>query len=65
MNEKIKELAVKTIGDYSKNQNWPFFTEELEDFAKLIMDECASACSSSKCGREVSAEDLIKMHFGV
>ncbi len=68
MNELINNLVEKsgidTVQDgagYIYHKAWP---EDLEKFAKLIMEECASACSSSRCGREVSAEDLIKMHFG-
>jgi hypothetical protein len=40
MNERIKELAIQASGDYSKDDYWPFFTEELEKFAELIVQEC-------------------------
>ena len=40
-------------------------TEELEEFARLIMKECAGACNNFDCSRTVSAEYLIMQHFGV
>lgn len=44
MNKKIKQLAIQALGDYSQDDYWPFFTEELEKFAELIVKECASIC---------------------
>ena len=29
-------MAKETIGDYSTNDYWPFFTEELQNFAALV-----------------------------
>ena len=40
MNERIKELAIQVIGDYSYGDYWPFFEEELDKFAELIVREC-------------------------
>ncbi len=68
MNEKVKQLWEKatesgwprpgkfTAGEYDYN---------LTEFTKLIMQECAEACSDSRCGRESSAEELIIKHFGI
>jgi len=44
-----------TAGEYDYN---------LEAFAQAIMDECASACTTHKCGTVATAEELIKQHFG-
>lgn len=38
---------------------------ELENFAKLIMKECISACATDRLGKEVGAAELIKAHFGI
>jgi len=48
MNEKIKQLAIQASGDYSKDDYWPFFTEELEKFAELIVKECMSMSDELK-----------------
>jgi len=40
MNERIKELAIQVIGDYSYGDYWPFYEEELEKFAESIIQEC-------------------------
>jgi hypothetical protein len=40
VNERIKELAIQVIGDYSYGDYWPFFEEELDKFAELIVREC-------------------------
>lgn len=42
MNERIRELAVQTVGDFSKDEYWPFFSEELEKFARLIAQKCVT-----------------------
>lgn len=33
---EIIAMAKETIGDYSANDYWPFFTEELQKFAALV-----------------------------
>ena len=70
MNERIQELAIQASGDYSKDDYWPFFTEELEKFAELIVKECADKTFDSEKGigttrwkTEVMAE--LKEHFGI
>ena len=34
--DEIIEMAKLVIGNYAHEQYWPFFTEELEHFAKLV-----------------------------
>ena len=68
MNEKIKELWEKTTCS-----SWPRpgkftageYDHNLLVFAKSIMLECADACSNPRCGRDRTAQELIRDHFGV
>jgi hypothetical protein len=39
MNKRIRELAIQAVGDYSKDDYWPFFEEEMQKFAELITEE--------------------------
>jgi hypothetical protein len=57
MNKRIKEFADQAGLDISR--------EEMQKFAELIMAECISACATDRLGKTVSAEELIKQHFGV
>lgn len=61
MNERIKALAVQAVGDYSKNDYWPFFEEELEKFAESIILECAGIAMRE----DHDSAECIKKHFGV
>ena len=63
MNERIQELAIQASGDYSKDDYWPFFTEELEKFAELIVKECADFLKDT-LDDHFAAEQL-EEHFGV
>lgn len=70
MNDLIKELAEKAgieieIDDYGEVRLSTAYGSSLEYFAKLVMQESASACSSFDCGRTKSAEDLINQHFKI
>ena len=70
MNERIKELATRTVGDYSNNDYWPFFTEELEKFAELIIQECLDQLHVSDWDEDYDkgiywSREQIKQHFGV
>ncbi len=65
MNERIKQLAIYVIDDYTEDDYWPFFTEELEEFARLIIDECIVACATERLGKTAGAGELIKERFGI
>jgi hypothetical protein len=55
MNERFKQIAVNTVGDYSKNDYWPFFTEELEKFAESIVKECVGQIKV--CAQQIRDDD--------
>jgi hypothetical protein len=61
MNERLKELAIQVIGDYSYGDYWPFFEEELEKFAELIVRECADVALRE----DHDPSDCILKHFGI
>jgi hypothetical protein len=65
MNERIKQLAIQVIGDYSYGDYWPFFEEELDKFAELLIRECAARATGAQntCEEDIGAEVL--KHFGV
>jgi hypothetical protein len=70
MNERIKQLAIQVSGDYSKDDYWPFFTEELEKFTELIVRECADIAEAKEQGDvdynwDMSVGWYIRQHFGV
>lgn len=81
MNERIKELAEISGGfkDYGDGRLVSRFiedtdmTDEIQDFAKLIVKECidiASQTHETKTGKMRCANDdetvrLIKEHFGI
>lgn len=62
MNERIKEL-LKQVGGYGTKAL--MHPDDVEKFAKLIMEECANACNDFDCGRTMSAQELIGARFGV
>ena len=41
---KIKDLALEAIVKHPASSHWVFTDEELEHFADLIVQECASIC---------------------
>ena len=69
MNERIKEIAIKVAGDYSKDDYWSFFNEELEKFAELVVKECANELLKWRYEPfpldADSAARIIKQHFGI
>ena len=75
MNEQIRQLAIQASGDYSKDDYWPFFTEELEKFAYLIIRECARVAIAKQTENDIDnivsknpAKDFayaLVEHFGV
>lgn len=45
--EEIIAMAKETIGDYSANDYWPFFTEELQKFAAQVAAKAASRATEA------------------
>lgn len=43
--DEIIEMAKLVVGNYEHAQYWPFFTEELEHFAKLVAAKECEACA--------------------
>jgi hypothetical protein len=41
----VIEMAREVIGDYSKQDYWPFFVEEIERFAELVRADEREACA--------------------
>jgi hypothetical protein len=68
MNAKIQQLAKQA---YLYQEHDTFLTAALENFAQLIVQECANACldatepGSSVHLVSVAYADAVKKHFGV
>jgi len=68
MNNRIKQLAEQAGSTHKQNLGvYQFYSDELEKFAELIVQECVDICESGSntqttCG---GAAILIKQHFGV
>ena len=67
MNERILEIAKLATQQYSMTY---YPKEFMENFAKLIVQECIMSVSvidvaQTKDRTYVSAEELIKEHFGI
>jgi hypothetical protein len=50
MNDKIKELYIKTIQTKDTNKTWAYDSDEdyAETFANFIIDECINLCLKQK-----------------
>jgi hypothetical protein len=67
MNERIQELAIKSGFKKYKNDDGLYspyiegydLNDEIEEFAKLIVEECLSLCENERDLQQ------IKEHFGV
>ena len=59
MNDRIRQLA-KQAHFYQADDN--YFTAAQEEFARLIIQECASVALNTGCG---DIEDELLKHFGV
>jgi hypothetical protein len=73
MNERIRELALQAGSTHKQNLGvYQFYTDELEKFAELIVQECVDICQDTDgeedamalCGRQDCAVE-IREHFGV
>lgn len=57
----VIEMAREVIGDYSKQDYWPFFVEEIERFAELVRAQENEACALIADEAEpYNAADLIR-----
>jgi len=59
MNEQIRQLAEQAYL-YQEHDN--FLTAALENFAELIVNECAGIAETAE---PYQSSDLIKQHFGI
>ena len=67
MNNRIKELA-NEAGFHGESMYPVFGTcqdTSLENFARLIIEECISACATDRLGKTAGAEELIYARFGM
>lgn len=56
---------MKAVYEYADSLNLQLNDYQIQRFAEMIMRRCASACNNSKCGRELSAQDLIAEEFSI
>jgi hypothetical protein len=57
----VIEMAREVIGDYSKQDYWPFFVEEIERFAEMVRAQENEACALIADEAEpYNAADLIR-----
>jgi len=66
MNERIRELWIKAAREDSDPDNWDTQVQFIEQFAKLIIQECADVCQSfGESGDGYTCSYEILEHFGV
>ena len=71
MNERIKLLAEQAGSTHKQNLGvYQFYTDELENFAELIVRECAQVCRDQPNHYALKADRdncaiAIEEHFGV
>ncbi len=71
MNERIKELAEQAGSTHKLNLGvYQFYTDELEKFAELIVEECGEIAykaywDNPETVRGIHIKEKIKKHFGV
>jgi hypothetical protein len=70
MNERIRELAEQAFFDAATSQPsdrmYTFSDHKMQQFAELIVRECAGLCSIAAPGRDAEdIEEAILKHFGV
>jgi hypothetical protein len=65
MNERIKELLTPKLKEWAGDSD-DNFSEELEKFAELIIQECAELVETQHTWiTSVAASALVRKHFGV
>jgi len=67
MNERIRQLAEQAGSTHKQNLGvYQFYTDELEKFAELIVNECADIADDNYIHRGSRTCGLaIRQHFGV
>ena len=66
MNERIRELAEQAGSTHKQNLGvYQFYTDELEKFAELIVQECIGVADHSNVTGKSIIGERIKQHFGV
>ena len=71
MNERIRELAEQAGSTHKQNLGvYQFYTDELEKFAELIVEECRTVVNElyhnmplELCGPLLTADEEIAKHF--
>jgi hypothetical protein len=61
MNERIKELYIKTLSEECSN---PALVD-IEKFAELIVRECAKIVNENDCEGSIVGDGMLFEHFGV
>ena len=66
MNERIRQLAEQAGSTHKQNLGvYQFYTDELEKFAELIVQECIGVADHSNVTGKSIIGERIKQHFGV
>jgi hypothetical protein len=74
MNERITKIVIDTLGKEGVIASralghWALSDEELEEFAELLIQECATYVKNSNCFTYASQADLcaerMNKHFGI
>jgi len=68
MNERIRELAEQAGSTHKQNLGvYQFYSDELEKFARLIVQECVTVVVDAVDHREPASTyaSKIQQHFGV
>jgi len=64
MNEQIKQIAEQLGYDWNWSNQTDFGPKEMEQFAKLLIKECAKRVDYWESWQGEHSEDLLK-HFGI
>lgn len=52
MNERVYDIALEVLKDYPVIESWTFNNRELEEFTRLILEECFKIMQSQKVDLE-------------
>lgn len=52
MNERVYDIALEVLKDYPVIESWTFNNRELEEFTRLILEECIKIMQSQKVDLE-------------